>query len=386
MSPQSENTSPSKPTSTDEIDLIEVFKKIWAGRKTIYISVAISFVVGIIIILGTPKEYKSETTLLSEISSKSGGMGQLSGLASLAGINLNGASGGGSITVDLYPDIVKSTPFLLEVMNQKVTESKTNKTITVANYFENYTKPSLISTIFGYTIGLPGKIIGAFKNDKNPNNLLPAKTKGPLCLTEKQAQIAGVLANCIKVKTEEGTSSTSNTLTVSVETQDPLASALLTDSVIASLKKYIIDYQTGKAKKDLEFITARYNEARDKYFGLQQALASHRDQNLNVILASVNTSTERLQTEVNLAASIYNTMAQQLEQAKLKVQEQTPVFTVIEPAEMPLMNSKPKAALILAVMILLGVSIGSGIIIIERNLLLNANQNDVSDNKKINQL
>jgi Uncharacterized protein involved in exopolysaccharide biosynthesis len=353
-----ENNTPAKPSPTDEIDLIEVFKKIWAGRKTIYISVAISFVIGIIIILGTPKEYKSETTLLSEISSKGGGMGQLSGLASLAGINLNGASGGGSITVDLYPNIVKSTPFLLEVMSQKVTESKTNKIITVADYFENYTKRSLVSTILWYTIGLPGKIIGSFKKNNTPNNLLPAKTKGPLSLTEKQAGIAGALANCIKVKTDEGTSSNSNTLTVSVETQDPLVSALLTDSVVNSLKKYIIDYQTGKAKKDLEFITARYNEVRDKYFGLQQALASHRDQNLNVILASVNTSTERLQTEVSLAASVYNTMAQQMEQAKLKVQEQTPVFTVIEPAKVPLQKSKPQTGLLLLTMITLGGFIG----------------------------
>jgi LPS O-antigen subunit length determinant protein (WzzB/FepE family) len=359
----------------EEVDLIEVFKKIWAERKTIYITVGICFFIGIVIILGTPKSYVSQTKLLAEVSSKSGsGLGQLAGLAGMAGINLGGTSGAEALSVDLYPEIVKSTPFLIEVMSQKVTESKTNKTITVAEYLDEYTKPSLVAVIMSYTIGLPGKIIGAFNKKKEEGSLIPNISSGALKLTSKQAAIAGMLEKCISVKMDDGVESGSNILTVSIETQDPNVSAQMTDSVVACLKRYIINYHTGKAKKDLEFVTTQYNDAKAKFYTIQQTLATHKDQNLNIILASVNTSTERLQMEYTLASNVYNTLAQQFEQAKLKVQEHTPVFTVIEPATIPLKKNKPKSSLILIAMIFLGGFIGC-CVIAGKSFLSKASQN-----------
>jgi capsular polysaccharide biosynthesis protein len=350
-------------SKNDEIDLIEVFSKIWASRKIIYTSMGICFLLGIVIIIGTPKSYISQTKLLAETSSKTGsGLGQLAGLAGMAGINLGLSSGSDVLSVDLYPEIVKSTPFLIEVMKQKVTISKWNKTITVAEYLDKYTRPSLVSIVKGYTFGLPGKIVRVFKKEKDEALTMPVFSSGVLNLTPKQASVIHALEKCISLKIDEG-SGIGNTLTISVETQDAYLSAQITDSVVTSLKRYIVNYHTGKAKKDLEFVTFHYNEAKDKFYTIQQTLASHKDQNLNVMLATANTSTERLQMEYSLASNVYNTLAQQLEQSKLKVQEQTPVFTVIEPAEVPLMKSKPKSSFILISMIFLGGLVGCGIII-----------------------
>jgi uncharacterized protein involved in exopolysaccharide biosynthesis len=50
---------------------------------------------------------------------------------------------------------------------------------------------------------------------------------------------------------------------------------------------------------------------------------------------------------MSLAFGVYNTLAQQLEQNRLRIQEQTPVYTVIEPATVPLQKSSPRRALIL---------------------------------------
>jgi len=109
-----EQTENNKPVQNDEIDLIEVFKKIWAGRKTIYKSVAICFVLGLIVAL----EYKSEVSLLVESESKSGGMsGLLQQFGGLAVINFGAAGGADALSPQLYPDVIKSTPFFLEIMN-----------------------------------------------------------------------------------------------------------------------------------------------------------------------------------------------------------------------------------------------------------------------------
>ena len=348
-----------EPVSPDEIDLIEVFRKIWDGRKTIYKTVAVFFVLGLIIALGTPKEYKSETTLLVESQAKSGGMsGMLAQVAGLSGLNLGGAmSQQDALSPQLYPDVIKSTPFLLEVMNQKVTESKYDSTLTVAQYLERRTQPSLLNLLMGYTIGLPGKIIKAIKG-KGKSDLVKTNRSSPLRLTERQSIIASTLTNLIKVKEGE----TNSTLVISIELQDSYVAAQLTDSVVKSLTHYIIDYRTHKTKNDLKFVSDRQKEAEVRYKQAQQILASYSDRNKNIVMASSRVEEQRLQSEFNLAFSIYNTLSQQLEQAKMKVQENTPVFTVIDPAKVALQKSKPKTSLILVGMVFLGGFLGVGMI------------------------
>jgi uncharacterized protein involved in exopolysaccharide biosynthesis len=325
---------------------------------------AVAFVLSIVVVLVTPKQYKTQVTLLAESGSKngtSGLLGQLGGLAGginlggLSGLNLGGSSSSDALTPDLYPDIVKSTPFLLEVLSQKVTESKGNKTMTVAEYLEGYNQSPL------------NRFIGLFKGKPAATPMVKSDPKALLKLTSRQTDLANGLADIINLNVVSATTGSltgggSKTITVSIELQDPVVSAQLADLVVSSLKLYIVDYNTGKAKKDLDFIKARYLEARDKYYAAQQALANHNDRNLNVILASVNTSKERLQTENQLAMNVYNSLAQVLEQAKIKVQDQTPVFTVIEPAKVPTLKSKPKSIIIMMGLVFVGAFVGVGVI------------------------
>ncbi len=349
-----------KSGQNDEIDLIEVFKKIWAGRKIIYKSMAICFVIGLIVAFGTPKEYKSEVTLLVETGSGSNGMsGLLQQFGGLAGLNLGGAGAGtDALRPDLYPDVIKSTPFLLEILNQKVTESKYDSTITISQYLDRHTRSSLMSMILGNTIGLPGKIIGWVRGKpKNDEPSTKNQRARPLKLTPEQSTDIGTLSGCIKAKQGES----NNTLVISVEMQDPQVAAQLTDSVVKSLTKYITDYRTQKAKTDMQFVATSAAEAELKYKQTQRALATYSDQNKNVILASARTEEQRLQAEYTLAFNIYNTLSQQLEQAKLKVQQETPVFKVLNPAQVPLQKSKPKTSLILVAMVFLGGIVGIAI-------------------------
>jgi uncharacterized protein involved in exopolysaccharide biosynthesis len=356
------NTTEDKKVENDEIDLIEVFKKIWDGRKTIYKSVAVCFVIGLIIAIGSPKEYKSEVTLLVETSSGTSGMsGLLQQFGGLAGINLGGAAGEEALTPELYPDIIKSTPFLLEVMDSKVTDTKYDSTLRVSEFLDRHTRGGVMSFVMGYTIGLPGKIIGWIKG-KPKEEIAVGTTQyvGPLKLTNKQASLAGALAKRITAKQGESVS----TLIIGVEMQDPRLAAQITDSVVKCLTAYVVDYRTQKAKVDLRFVEERHKEAEIRYNKAQQSLAYFRDQNRNIVLASAQTTEQNLQAEYNLAFNIYNTLSQQLEQAKMKVQEKTPVFKVMDPAKVPLEKSKPKTSLVLIGMIFFGGVIGVSVILV----------------------
>ncbi len=363
-------TQTKKENKDSEIDLIDIAKKIWSGRKIIIKSMIVFFVLGIFIVIFSPKEYKSEITLVVETSASGSGMsGLLQQFGGLAGINLNNTTNKEALVPDLYPEVIKSTPFLLEIMKQKVIESKYDSSLTVEQYLDRHTRSSLAGFVAKYTIGLPGKIIEWIrgKKDNITGEKLPVVSSDslidisvePIRITKKQSDIIEALAGCISTEQDF---KKSNKFVISVEMQDPLVVAQVTSYVVKNLTKYIVDYRTKKAKTDLKFITTRTSEAESKYLEAQQALATYKDRNKNVILSSVQVEEEKLQSEYDLAFSVYSALAKQLEQAKIKVQEVTPVFNVMEPVQIPLNKSKPKTIFILIEMILIGASLGLGII------------------------
>jgi uncharacterized protein involved in exopolysaccharide biosynthesis len=336
-----------KPTD----DLIEVAKKIWSERKIIYKTVAVFFVLGLIIAFGTPKEYKAETTLLVQTNTSSSISGLLQQFGGLAGINLgSGMKDGDNISPEIFPSIIQSSPFLVEVLNQKVTYTKDSSNITVYNYLHKHVKKSAIGYVLDYTIGLPGKLIGLFQKHDIEEEILPV-IDTIVNFSKQQEGIANALKERIKIKSEEGK------IIINVEMPEPLAAAQLTNIVYQSLTKYLISSRIQKSSKDFEFVLNQTKEAKIRFVEAQEKLAYYRDANRNIITSSSRISEEQLQNEYTIAYTVYNGLAQQLEQSKIKVQEKTPVFKVLNPAKVPLDKSKPKRGLILLGMIFIGIVI-----------------------------
>jgi len=147
---------------------------------------------------------------------------------------------------------------------------------------------------------------------------------------------------------------------------EALPSAQLAQRAQELLQQQITEFKTQKAAANLEFIQQRYYEVQSQYNQTQEALASFSDRNKNVTSAVAQTEFERLRNDYNLAYSIYSEMAKQLEQTKIQVKEDTPVFTVIEPASVPLYKSKPKRTMIMIGFMLIGGVVGCVIIFFRR--------------------
>jgi LPS O-antigen subunit length determinant protein (WzzB/FepE family) len=79
----------------DEIDLRELFAVLWAGRVKIVAITAIFAIASIFYALSVPNQYKADVLLSPTVSSGgglSGALGQLGGLASLAGVSMGGGN------------------------------------------------------------------------------------------------------------------------------------------------------------------------------------------------------------------------------------------------------------------------------------------------------
>jgi uncharacterized protein involved in exopolysaccharide biosynthesis len=97
-----------------------------------------------------------------------------------------------------------------------------------------------------------------------------------------------------------------------------------------------------------------YEDAQKKYFEAQKKYAAYADANQSTLLRSAGIEAQRLQNEATLAFGVYNQLAQQLQVSKAKVQEVTPVYTIVQPATIPLKAAKPSKIMILIGFIFLG--------------------------------
>lgn len=318
-----------------EIDWMDILRRIIAIRKTLYKAAGIGVVLGIIIALSIPKQYTVTVTLSPEMGGDSKG----GGLASLASSFLGGGttSSSDALNVTLAPDIVASTPFILELFNTRVQTLDGKLDTTLVTYLDEQKTPW-----WGYIKAAPGLAIGAIKS------LFTEKTDttailNPFQLTEKEAAKVKGLRQSILAEVDKKTAMT----TITVTLQDPKVTAIVADSVVAKLQQYIIDYRIKKAKEDCAYLEELYHERQQEYYDAQSKYAHYFDTNRNIAFQSIRAEQERLQNDMSLAYQVYSQVAQQLQVARAKIQEEKPVFAVVEPATVPLQPSGTSRLVIL---------------------------------------
>ena len=332
-----------------EIDLLGILRKIIAIRKTIYKAVGIGLIIGIIVTVSIPKQYTVEVTLSPEMGSrKSNGLSSLA--ASFLGGDAASSDGSDALNAFLSADIVSSTPFLLELKDMKVNEGNT----TLDTYLDSQSSPW-----WSYVIGLPTMMVGGvkslFSDEKNMTTTTNTK-QGVLELTKKEAGKIGQLKKSISVVIEKKSAMT----TVIVTFQNPKVAATVADSVVKKLQEYIISYRISKAKEDCIYLERLFKERQQEYYAAQKKYADYTDTHNNLILQSVRAEQERLQNDMSLAYPVYSQVTNQFQLARAKVQEEKPVFAVIEPAVVPLQSSGKGFVIYALVFIFLCVAVAIG--------------------------
>lgn len=327
-----------------EIDWMDILRRIYAIRKTLYKAAGVGVVLGIIIALSIPKQYTVTVTLSPEMNGdKASG-----GLASLASSFLGGgatSSSNDALNVTLAPDIVASTPFVLELFNTHIQTLDGELDTTLVAYLDEQKTPW-----WGYIKAIPGIAINTVKS-LFTEKVDTVSILNPFQLTEKEAAKVEGLRKAIIANVDKKTAMT----TITVTLQDPKVTAIVADSVVDKLQQYIVDYRIKKAKEDCAYLEELYKERQKEYYQAQSKYAHYFDTNRNIAFQSVRAEQERLQNDMNLAYQVYSQVAQQLQVARAKIQEEKPVFAVVEPATIPLLPSGTSRKVILLSIVFLTV-------------------------------
>lgn len=344
--PMEQQNLPQPAQNSDEIDLVDLIRKLWVKRKFILTVTGVFLLIGLFVALFSPVSYTSSCTVVPQSGeNKTGG---LSGVAAMMGVNLGTSMvSEGTLSPHIYPEIVKSVPFTREIMQTPIVTKRSNgKEITLYEYYTNkqYRDKNVLGTIKKYTLGLPSVLIGSFRK-KNPveETAFFAGSVTVYSLNEEEKKVY----EAIQGATQVSINPKYGNVTLSYSFPEAQPAAEVTDNLYRTLEKYVASFKSEKLEDNQQFVEESYETARQDFLQAQSRLAAFQDANRGLATATARSTEMRLQSEFNIAFSVYSELAKQREQARIAVRENQTILTLVNPAVVPDEKSAPRKNIIL---------------------------------------
>ena len=354
-----EKSNYNQPYEEEEgLDIMALVRQMWDGRKTIILCTCIFIVLGLVAALTMKHTFTVNTVMVPQMNSKTNS--SISNLTALVGLDMGMDLSSKDLSPLVYPQIVSSIPFRKELLYTPLHYAKVDTAVSTFTYYNDIVKPSFLSKVKEYTIGLPFVILKALKK-KNTDIVLPDgdsddDSPKPLVLTKAETKL---IKEYITSKVSLNVDKKEGILTLTVIGSEPIQTAELALKAQNLLQTEITRFRTEKSQKDLEYIQDRFNESKKEAESLQASLAAVSDRSQNMIGSRERIQRERIQARYNVANAVYTDLAKQLEQAKLQVKRDTPVLTVIQPVTVPSKSSNSRTKTLI-VWTFLGFVLGCG--------------------------
>ncbi|MCC5908769.1 MAG: hypothetical protein JJU13_21300 [Balneolaceae bacterium] len=348
----------------EEVDIWDLVRIVWNGRFIIVIIALLFAGAGAFHVSNGPTEYVSDAVLLQEAE------GQRTSSAERFLQNFGGTFGfsqtetSGSLSVGMMTRILQSEVFLYEFIYEELEFDRFDEPMTIYEFFNNHYETPFRNEVYSflrrYTIEFPGIALDYILNFKlfeseeeveeveEVEELIPIDER-LLSFSSDQRRPISQLSSRISMSID------GNFVTVQTQMPDRKAAAMLNVLAIDRIQEYVVDYQLEKARQNLGFIRNQKEQAKERYEEAQTALAEFRDGNINLSTNIARTEEERLSNQRNLTFNIYNSIAVELEQAQLRLQEETPIFTVMQKSSLPTSSLGSSNRLVVVLFILGGI-------------------------------
>lgn len=329
-----------------EIDIIGSILKVFKEWKLLLKISLVAAIIGVVVALNIQKRYTTTVLLAPEVSNMPSS--SLSSLGSMIGVNFGASMTSDAIYPELYPEIISSTDFAVALFDVPVTPLDADTCLP----YHKHLIASREIPFWEYPRIWYSKLKKKIDGDKS--NVVKEKLD-PYHLTKAELAMLEWIESNITINVDKKT----GVITLNVTDYDPQVSALMADTVMTRLQNYVVDYRTKKARHDLEYINELYEQAKTEYLEAQKVYAQVFDSNRNVYSKSASSNMEYLENEMQLKLAVYTETAQQLQMARAKVQEQMPVFTVLQSATVPVNPSSVSKTVVVLSFIIIGVFLGA---------------------------
>ena len=311
------------------IDYGQIFSALKKHKRLYKKVLSITFVGACIFTLGLRNYYTCEVLLSPELSTTN----RSSNMALLMQLGMNmrtSMMATEALYPTVYPELMNSTDFKATLFNVPVHKKDSTRILSYYDYLAHEQKPSW----WGAIISAPFRALAELII---PEDTIDQHRVDPFMLTKEQSEIVKMIDKKVVCDVDQK----SMVISIQVTDQDPLICATIADTVQQRLQNFITDYRTKKAKVDLEYCQKLFKESKARYDKARQLYASYSDANQDIILQSYKTKLIDLENEMQLQFNNYNAVARQLQAAEAKVQEDTPAFTLLQSATVPVKKSGP---------------------------------------------
>lgn len=290
--------------SNEEIDVIDLLKKLYKSRKLIIYTTTLFIIIGVANAILSPVKYNSTTVFILQNKDSSS---SLSGVASLVGINLGSNSNANEISPAIYPQIINSVKFKRLLLKKIINEK------------DNLTLEQFIKEHYALKVHNDQKIrdLGMTKIEENYFNILSDFVK-------------------VSVNQKDGFISITSIM------PDAEYAAKIAKFSREILQKIIIENKVESARQNLIFSEGQLKEKKQEFDDIYSKLAFFSDSNLNSVNSYVKNEKNKLESEFNIISAVVEELSKQVEQAKLQLNKDTPVFSTIQEAIIPIKRSSPK--------------------------------------------
>ena len=309
--------------NSDEIDLIELLKTAWNGRKQIIVISFVFVLAGVTSALLSATVYTSSTTFINSQGEPSSNSG-LSGVASLVGINLGGISSGSEIPSTMYPQIGESVEFKRDLLDSYIDEKEQIK---LEDFLTDYNKIEKNVT----------------ENNKK------------LFVSEYEDELFDVINDIVSISVNQ----IDGFITISANMPYSEFAANTCVNARDILQEIVINSRIQSAKQKLEYSEKQLASKRIEFEEIQNKLAYFNDSNLNLVTSSVINEREKIEAEFQILNAVMIELSKQVEQRKLQVSEDTPVFSILKEASMPVRRSSPKRTQMVLIFGFIGLTVST---------------------------
>ena len=338
---------------SDDINLVEILQKIWKSRKIAIASAALFAFFGVFFALSTENVFTASSTFIQKSQNNSPMGGNISSLASLAGINLGGiGSSHSDLPSTLYPLLVNSNPFLEALLKVPVPSGVGE--ISLREYLSLKPEKNFFSSFKKYTLGLPSVIKSMlFKKEESEkevdsNSIKQLTIEDELLFERTKKMIILTVDNKIGY------------INLACEDKNPKVAAIIAKACLKLLQQEIINFKINNAKESLSFTENLYAKKKNEFEALQDKLATFRDQHQNISSGLFQNNLDRLESEYSILNAVNEELAKQVEQARIQVSKDTPIFTIIDPVIIPNYRTRPKRIVMVIAITIVGFFFGIG--------------------------
>lgn len=311
------------------VDIILKFKEavrfLWSKKILILVVGLTGGCLGLAYSVLKPVKYKSHLTFIVESTSKSGGLGALSGLASSFGLGGLGGNGGLFENQINLMNYLQSKTILEDVLLSEMEHSGK----TFAQHFiecykwkENFASTPSLS-----------KIKFALNEDRTSFSIPKDSILHSICNYFEENELVSV-----SKPDEEG-----SIIAINVQSKSDSLSKYLPERLLEVVSEKYTEMKTRVSQQNVDLLQFQTDSVRRVLNASLISSASSADQvyGLNPAMAVKRVPVARDQIDVQASTILLGELIKNLELAKMTLKDQTPVIEVIDSSRFPLEEDKP---------------------------------------------